>query len=508
MKITVITQAYNARNYIEKCIRSIINQTHKDFEYFLIDNGSNDGSEKIMADLARTDNRITLIRHDQNGPARWHAPLYQSNGDFFTMVDADDWLEPDYLEKLSAVAEQTNADIVTTGSVMHIEKTNQETTRAPSRRLVIDKNHLAKEFPVYHVYFRPVWGKLFRMDTVRKTRIPTVEQTGIFYGMDTVTSLAFLRNADVVCIDNSALHHYLVRNTSVSYNYSTSRSDSDLYLYNDAIDFLSAYGPVSEDNMFFINVVYANAITDTLNVIDKSGLSPEEKLKECRKIMERKETQKAYRYDHPHTKKSIGNMLIQALKCCNGMKTENEDFRFVVDTLLPYCGPTVCKDNLALFSFDNVLLNILVTDIRNDYLNHLLELICAKKYTKQFDLGKMVSIIARNNPLLCNISSTKFLRKHSELYKLIWNEKYIDGLHKMTDYLLSSNNPDEIFLQLYLNLSAAMGKVDEFLLGKTKSAVFFFKEKRYDECRSVLDELSEMGVEDTEEIEKIKLALN
>ncbi len=503
-KVTIYTRVYNTEKYLKKCLDSIINQTFTDFQHIIIDNGCTDGCTEMLRSYAEKYPWVKLIRYEKNRSGIDIREFIDTP--YFCQLDSDDWLEYDFLEKMVSCMENENADIVAAGSMFHSEANGNTTLRKVNRRLVLSSNEFSEYYPQYHAIFRTVWAKLYKTDLYMYAWDKT--KNFISYGSDTAFTFQALRKANRICIDDSILHHYLVRKTSTSYKYDPSRSDSDIYLYNDAIDFLSAYGPISEENMQFINVVYANAINDTLGVIDGCKLPPEEKLKECRKILERKETQAAYRVDHPYVRKSSGNMLVQALKCGDMLPAENDDFRYIVDTILPVCGATVYKSNIRLFAYDNALLNTLASDDRDKYLAHILNLISEKKYCKQFDLGNMVSTLAKNNPLLCNISDTKFLRKHCEIYMLLWNEKYIDALHQMTDYLLAGKNPDETFLQLYLTLAAALEKVDEFLLGKTKAAVFYFKEKKYDECREILADLSEMGVEDTEEIALIREKLN
>ena len=78
----------------------------------------------------------------------------------------------------------------------------------------------------------------------------------------------------------------------------------------------------------------------------------------------------------------------------------------------------------------------------------------------------------------------------------------------MTEQLLGGARESEDYLELYLSLSALLERADEFVFGKTKIAEFYFSKKRYDECRTAIDDLSDMCVEDTPEIARIKEQLN
>lgn len=110
MKISVIVPVYNVEQYLEQCIDSIVNQTYRDLEIILVNDGSSDGSAKICDDFAHKDNRIIVI-HQQNGgvSSARNRGIKSATGDFLAFVDSDDWLLPNMYEKMSAVL-QTHPD--------------------------------------------------------------------------------------------------------------------------------------------------------------------------------------------------------------------------------------------------------------------------------------------------------------------------------------------------------------------------------------------------------------
>lgn len=104
-KVTVIVAAYNAEQFIGKCLDSLERQTLRDIQIVCSDDGSADGTPRIIADHARRDGRIRLVRSDVNrglAKAR-NAALAVADGDYVCMLDADDWYSPDALEKAAAV---------------------------------------------------------------------------------------------------------------------------------------------------------------------------------------------------------------------------------------------------------------------------------------------------------------------------------------------------------------------------------------------------------------------
>ncbi len=505
MKVIVITQAYNAGSYIAQCIESVLNQTYSDFKYILIDNGSTDGSGGIMKKYADKDSRIEFIQFEQNGSGRWIKSLYEfGEGEYFTILDSDDWLESDYLETLVELAESTNSDIVTTGSLMHLEKTSQVSERKAPKRLVLDKQDLSGAFPYFHVFFRAFWAKLIRIKIFKNTGEIDFKKIGIVYGGDTLYSFSWLRQANRICIDNSVLHHYRIHQKSVSHKYDPRQSYSDLYLYNDALDFLVPYGPISAQNQDFLYRVYSNAVLDTNANIKKSDLTPAEKMHEYRGILDRDVTKKAYSSGSDDAVQSRNDLISSVLACAVELSDDNEDFNELKAEYFPECGAAVCAESAKLFLSDSVLFDYLIGGYRKPMVKYILSLIEKQKFVKQYDLPKILCKLSQDKPILAEIIDMKFLKKYGDIYLDVWSGKYSESLDKMTDIMLNETVQNETFLQLYLSLAASLECVDEFIFGKIKLAGFYCSQNRADDCRTILNDLTDMGVEDNDEITKIK----
>lgn len=510
MKVTVMTQAYNAEGYISRCIESVLNQTLSDFQYIVIDNGSTDNTGEIIRQYAADDARIEFIQFEQNGRGRWNKQIAEKtdSGDYFTLLDADDWLESDYLERLVSLAEITNTDMVITGSTMHFEKTNQVSKREASQRLVLDRNDYAKAFPFYHAFLRPVWGKIVRTNIVKDVPYSIIVESGVCYGTDTLLSFAWLRKAERICLDNSVLHHYRIHQKSVSHKYDPRQSYSDIYLFNDAVSFLSDYGPVSRQNMEFLYCVYANALKDTANNLVNSTLPPADKMHEYNKMLLRQVTKSAYSENNETVVSSKRFLLACVIICASELTEENDELSAIMSALLPKCGAAFTVKSARLFRFEKDPAEALVNDDKPALVKSLLKLVGKGSYSEQYDIPKMLRELSRDNPVLCEISDKSFLRKYGDLYAMIAAEDYAAALDKMTDILLGGSLPGETFLSVYLSLAAGLECADEFIFGKIKLAMFYVNEKRFDECRTVLGELSEMGVEDNEDVTEIKRKLN
>ena len=115
-KISVIVPVYNVEKYLRKCIESILNQTFREFELILVDDGSTDSSGKICDEYALKDSRIKVI-HKENGGASSarNAGLDVAKGEYIGFVDSDDWIEMDMYGELYRLIKENNTDISVCG---------------------------------------------------------------------------------------------------------------------------------------------------------------------------------------------------------------------------------------------------------------------------------------------------------------------------------------------------------------------------------------------------------
>lgn len=115
--VSIIITAYNIENYVEQAIRSCMSQTFKDLEIVVVEDKSTDSTKSIITKLMKEDTRIRLIENDKNygaGQSRRNG-LNAAKGEYFLLLDGDDWIDNDFIETLYKTAIETNADIVSGG---------------------------------------------------------------------------------------------------------------------------------------------------------------------------------------------------------------------------------------------------------------------------------------------------------------------------------------------------------------------------------------------------------
>ena len=112
VKVSVIVPIYNVEEYINKCIDSILNQTFREFELILVDDGSTDNSGNICDTYKSIDNRVRVIHKDNGGlsDAR-NFGIEAATGEFLYFIDGDDFIHEDTLESMYNSIMKTNSDI-------------------------------------------------------------------------------------------------------------------------------------------------------------------------------------------------------------------------------------------------------------------------------------------------------------------------------------------------------------------------------------------------------------
>ncbi len=167
-KISVIVPIYNADRYLEKCIGSIINQTYKNLEIILIDDGSTDQSSEIAELYAQEDSRIILKRQVNGGEsAARNSGLKLATGEYIAFADCDDWIEPDMYESLVREAVKERADIVISGWYKDTEyQSNKIRNEKKVREKVFSGETLLRYLYERDSYreFAYMWDKLYKRE--------------------------------------------------------------------------------------------------------------------------------------------------------------------------------------------------------------------------------------------------------------------------------------------------------------------------------------------------------
>lgn len=169
--ISVIVPIYKVERYLRRCVDSILNQSYKDFELLLIDDGSPDNCPQICDEYARQDDRIRVF-HKSNGglsDARNYG-LDRMKGDYVSFIDSDDYVGPDYLKTLMDLIDEYAVPVA---AVAHLCIFDDSESYVPSAddRGMIPNGEIMKSMAKGRIIFS-AWGKLIHKDLFIQARFP------------------------------------------------------------------------------------------------------------------------------------------------------------------------------------------------------------------------------------------------------------------------------------------------------------------------------------------------
>ena len=175
-EITIIIPVYNCELYIEECLESVAGQTFENFEALVVNDGSNDASEEIIMNFVNKDSRFKLLTKENGGQSSArNLGLRCAKGKYIAFLDADDYIKPDFFEKLYAQAEEKNLDMAISGIKVLNVKTCKEIYDDPYFSLLYfddsfdDKVFNYKECLefIFRICVVP-WNKLYRRDFLKQ----------------------------------------------------------------------------------------------------------------------------------------------------------------------------------------------------------------------------------------------------------------------------------------------------------------------------------------------------
>ena len=218
-QVTVVIPVCNIEKHLRQCLDSVRAQTLTDLEIICVDDGSTDTSPQILAEYAAQDNRFQIITQKNAGPgAARNAGLEYVKGEFVIFLDSDDWFEPDFLEKMTAQAKKTEADVTICRAVEFDTDSGSELLSAwmlKTRWLPSDT--FGPEDIAGHIFqftYGWPWDKLYRTEFVKKSELeypPLPNSEDLVFVFQ---SLAIAKRITLVPVP--LVHHRINRRSSVS----------------------------------------------------------------------------------------------------------------------------------------------------------------------------------------------------------------------------------------------------------------------------------------------------
>lgn len=265
MMISVIVPVYNVEKYLRKCLNSLLKQTYKNLEIVVIDDGSTDSSGSICDEYAEKYDSFFVI-HKENaglGMAR-NTGLEYITGEYVVFLDADDYIEPTFIEVLYRNLINYKVDMCKGGflrvtdhkEIVSIRKFNNEIFEGKKAREELLPRMIGSSPSRHDSIEMCVWGAIYNASIIKKYDLKFPSERKLI-SEDLVFNIDFMQHADGACTISETEYNYRINPESLSMSYRIDRFEASRYFYLEMKKKLAGYGYdktiiLRLDRMFFI----------------------------------------------------------------------------------------------------------------------------------------------------------------------------------------------------------------------------------------------------------------
>ena len=212
--VSVVIPVYNSVRKIKKCIRSIMNQTYKEIEIIIVNEGSTDNSRKICEELKKEDQRVNLLNIINSGVSKArNIGIENAKGKYITFIDSDDYINDNMIQDLyEAIKNELSVDFVQCATI-DVDETDKEISRTLIKEnIYFNKEEYLKEVLREKVINGVCWGKLFRKELLEDVRFN--EQIKINEDLDFLFHV--LVKCNKILLINKCNYYWLKNSNSVT----------------------------------------------------------------------------------------------------------------------------------------------------------------------------------------------------------------------------------------------------------------------------------------------------
>lgn len=232
--ISIVVPVYNVKDYLGKCLNSLLSQTYENLEIIIVDDGSTDGSNMICDKYAKTFNQIKVI-HKKNGglsDAR-NVGIEKASGRYITFVDSDDVIESNMIEYLYGLTQKYNAEIGICDPVHCYSNENIDFLEA-IKETIFSSEEAIIEMLYQKSFLVAAWGKIYLTEWFKDIKFPV----GMLFE-DSAVMYKLFDKADVIVYGNAKLYGYMHRENSITTKAFSKRDLDILVICNQIEEYFS-----------------------------------------------------------------------------------------------------------------------------------------------------------------------------------------------------------------------------------------------------------------------------
>lgn len=252
MKISIIIPVYKVECYLRRCLDSVINQTYKDIEIILVDDGSPDNCGEICDEYAQVDSRITVVHKENEGlsEAR-NTGMEIMTGEYVYFVDSDDFIDTETIELLQRRLNHTRADIII-GNFKFIDEHDQITPRKQFEESRFEKKQLESSKTKFNYFFGQgygtnAWNKLYKTSFIKLLNMKFEKNDDIF-AEDILFNLKLFINNPAIELVNEYTYYYMINTSSITNTFKKNLTKRYLSLLESFYSYAQKLDKLTENN--------------------------------------------------------------------------------------------------------------------------------------------------------------------------------------------------------------------------------------------------------------------
>ena len=323
--VSVVLPIYNVEKYLNRCVKSVVNQSYKNLEIILVDDGSPDNCPVLCEDWAKKDSRIKVV-HKENaglGYAR-NTGIENATGEYICFFDRDDYIALDAIEKAYSLAVKEKSDIVVFGFCN--VKSNGETGKAvipKTGKVTYSGNEIQDVFLADLIgpdikngtqtnLWMSAWASMYSLDTIKKASWKFVSEREII-SEDIYSLLEFYKYVNKVSVLSEALYFYCENAGSLTHTYKKDRYSKIKEFYNACYQLIenNGYGAAVLDRIAY---PYLSNTIAALKMIILSDASQNVKKQEIKGIVDDEHLQTVLRRTNYDKEKITRKLLLDLMK--------------------------------------------------------------------------------------------------------------------------------------------------------------------------------------------------
>lgn len=224
VKVSIIVPVYNVEKYLAKCLDSLINQTLKEIEIVVVNDGATDNSPQIIEEYSKKEPRIKVVNQENAGlSAARNSGINAATAEFMTFLDSDDWLDEDFVEKLYNAAINNNTDIAVGGMKRQREKSFKYRLNFEEEKVYSDLQEKLDICRIPDCCY--ACGKLFKRELIQNRPF----KKGVYFEDVIWTPYIIKDSKSLVTVPNT-YYYYRANNASIVKSVQSEKKQHDSYV--------------------------------------------------------------------------------------------------------------------------------------------------------------------------------------------------------------------------------------------------------------------------------------